>query len=348
MKYVILLFGAALATMTLIACDKEETKVADGPTKSVEINIANILTRSTGTAIADGTRVTLNDCQIFFTDGTTLYKGKNGDGTDAVHFFSGRDIPTTAVRYHFLPAAVNKVVVVGNLDEEKAPANLAAIEMEHMIADEQNADDLCLYGDSPLTLAATSPDEHAPLYTATVNLRPRVARLEVSGFERIPDESADIQYRYDKIVLNKIALNNWYNKAMFVSETASDLMNETIETGTVFGWINSLTNVWYADEVGLTLSVPNGADNTKTFVYHTFPAMVPQIVITCMNDDAPAYLATRKLTKPDGTEITAFEPGKIYKLAFKFKDSDFNQPDKCIDVTVTVASWEVVPVVPVF
>lgn len=135
---------------------------------------------------------------------------------------------------------------------------------------------------------------------------------------------------------------------MFVSETASDLMNETIESGTVFGWINSLTNVWYADEVGLTLTVPNGADNSKTFVYHTFPAMVPQIVITCMNDDVPAYLATRKLTKPDGTEITAFDPGKIYKLAFKFKDSDFNLPDKCIDVTVTVASWEVVPVVPVF
>lgn len=60
--------------MTLSACDKEETKVAEGPTKSVEINIANILTRSTGTAIADGTRVTLNDCQIFFTDGTALYK----------------------------------------------------------------------------------------------------------------------------------------------------------------------------------------------------------------------------------------------------------------------------------
>lgn len=344
MKHVRLLFCAALAAMTLSACDKEETKVAEGPTKSVEINIANILTRSTGTAIADGTRVTLNDCQIFFTDGTALYKGKNGDGTDAVHFFSGNDIPTTAVRYHFLPAAVNKVIVVGNMGAAITPANLAAIEKDLMIAGEQDSGNLRLYGESGLT-ATNTVDEHTILYKATVNLVPRVARLEVSGFEC----EFSTTPKYSKIALNKIALNNWNAKAKYMATTVSDLMNQTITDGTVFGWINPLTGVWYADPItGVELTPAAPSDNTKTFVYHTFPAMVPQIVITCMNDDVPAYLATRKLTKPDGTEITAFEPGKIYKLAFKFKDSDFNLPDKCIDVTVTVANWEVVPVVPVF
>ncbi len=342
MKHLGLLTGAALAAIALLACNKEEVKVDDGPMKSVEVNLTNILTRSAGTAIADGTTITLKECHILFTDGTNFFLGKNADGTDADQYFGAADIPSGPVRFHFLPAAVNKVVVVGNGGTVSA-ANLAALERDIMIENQQDAESLLLYGESGLTLTAEL-DEHTPLYKATVNLVPRVARLEVSGFEcKFSDPPV-----YQEVVLGKIALNNYYSKSKLVTPTPSVPVNQTIEEGTVFSWISSLTG-WRVDPVGVTLTPKAaGPDNTKTLVYHTFPAMVPQLVVTSANDNAPAYLATSGLKLQDGTAITAFEAGKIYKLAFKFNDTDFNQPLKCIDVTVTVAAWKVVPVMPAF
>ncbi len=342
MKHLGLLTGAAFAAIALLACNKEEVKVDDGPMKSVEVNLTNILTRSAGTAIADGTTITLKDCHILFTDGTNFFPGKNADGTAADQYFGGTDVPSGPVRYHFLPAAVNKVVVVGNGGLIQA-RTLADLEREIKIEDQQDAGSLLLYGESGLTLT-TELDEHTPLYKATVNLVPRVARLEVSGFEC---EFSDPPV-YQEVALGKIALNNYYSKSKLVTPAPSDPVNQAISDVTVFPWINGLTG-WRVDPVGVTLTPKApGPDNTKTLVYHTFPAMVPQLVVTSANDDAPAYLATSGLTLQDGTAVTAFEAGKIYKLAFKFKDTDFNQPQKCIDVTVTVAAWKVVPVVPAF
>ena len=342
MKHIGLLTGVAFATIALLACNKEDVKVDGGLMKSVEVNLTNILTRSAGTAIADGTTITLKECHILFTDGTNFFMGKKADGTNADQYFGGDAIPSGPVRFHFLPAAVNKVVVVGNGGTVQA-TTLAALEREIKIEDQQDAESLLLYGESGLTLS-TELDEHTPLYKATVNLVPRVARLEVSGFEC--EFSVDPMYL--EIALGKIALNNYYSKCTFVTPTPSAPVNQTISDITVFPWINGLTG-WSVDPVGVTITprMPK-PDSTKTFVYHTFPAMVPQLVVTSTNDGAPAYLATSGLKLQDGNAITAFEAGKIYKLAFKFKDTDFNQPLKCIDVTVTVAAWQVVPVVPEF
>lgn len=343
MKHIGFLTGVSMTALALLACNKEEVKVDDGPMKSVEVNLTNILTRSAGTAIADGTTITLNDCHILFTDGTSFFPGKTADGKDATQYFVGRDVPSAPVRFHFLPSAVNKVVVVGNKGAAVTAANLAALEQEIMIENQQDAESLLLYGESGLTLT-TALDEHTPLYKATVNLVPRVARLEVSGFEC---EFSDPPM-YQEVVLGKLALNNYHSKSKLVAPAPSVPVNQTIEEGTVFSWINGLTG-WRVDPVGVTLTPrASGPDNTKTLVYHTFPAMVPQLVVTSVNDNAPAYLATSGLKLQNGTAITAFEAGKIYKLAFKFKDTDFNQPLKCIDVTVTVAAWKVVPVVPSF
>lgn len=44
MKHVRFFVGATIAAMTFLACNKEDTKPVDGPMKSVEIDLANILT----------------------------------------------------------------------------------------------------------------------------------------------------------------------------------------------------------------------------------------------------------------------------------------------------------------
>ena len=52
------------------------------------------------------------------------------------------------------------------------------------------------------------------------------------------------------------------------------------------------------------------------------------------------------------TDLTAFEAGKIYTVDYQFKGENVGpwNPDdvKCVQINVTVASWEIVALKPVF
>ena len=41
-------------------------------------------------------------------------------------------------------------------------------------------------------------------------------------------------------------------------------------------------------------------------------------------------------------------PGNIYRMAFIFSDGSFEQPEKCIELTVSVAKWQVNVLTPEF
>ena len=40
--------------------------------------------------------------------------------------------------------------------------------------------------------------------------------------------------------------------------------------------------------------------------------------------------------------------GKIYRVLYSFTDADFDEPERCVELTVTVANWTVVAVTPEF
>ena len=85
---------ALAASMTFVACDNNDNEMGqlDNTPKSVSINLSNVIsTRGAGQAIKDDSKVSLADLQVFFTNGTTLYKGKTVSGTEAVHYFSTKD-----------------------------------------------------------------------------------------------------------------------------------------------------------------------------------------------------------------------------------------------------------------
>ena len=62
----------------------------------------------------------------------------------------------------------------------------------------------------------------------------------------------------------------------------------------------------------------------------------------------PAYIFTNTYKMNSGTVITTFEPGKIYRMNFIFGIDKLTQQEKCVDITVDVASWEVIDVTPGF
>ena len=150
-----LALAAVAASMTLVGCNKTLTPEETGVPKSVTIKLANVVpgTRSAGgEQIAEGTAVKLNSFQIFFSDGTNLYPAKQSDGTTAaVQYYTGADVTGNLTgSYHFLPSAVNKVIVVGNHSQLNVTTE-ADLNLALKIADEQDINNLTLYAESGLT-----------------------------------------------------------------------------------------------------------------------------------------------------------------------------------------------------
>lgn len=388
MKVKSFLLTALAASMTFVACDNNDNEMGqlDNTPKSVSINLPNVisaLTRSAGQEIENQEEVSLTDLQVFFTDGTNLVKGKTAEGTEATHYFSSKtafDNRTDAV-FHFLPAAVNKVIVVGNIGQASDETTYAGLKEDLAIADEQKAEDLFLYKEVELTTSASFDDEGHPLYEVDVELEPRVARIEVGSFEYAAIDD-NTPRKYTSIEIDQIMLNNYYQVADNQTGEVSGSVNRAkseITAGTVFGIFeeaaeaSEATPVWYSDvfsadadadpttvlpvvtlnEVG-SYTHTYGEGNVRP-AYHFFPNATniatidhPQVLVKLIGTDAngnktPLYLATNVFNPAVTTEMA-----KIYVLDFEFNDIDLGNPEKCVDVTVTVKKWDVEAVIPEF
>lgn len=384
MKSSILVLAVFWTAMAFVSCNQDDANLGSGDDqslKSVTISLANVEAQLNsradgGAEIRDGEAVTLANFQVFFTDGEKLYQGKTTAGTSAEHFYSNTS-GLQATTFHFLPAAVNKVVVIGNLRGDDGNlrtaeisvtdgvTSLSDIDQELNIDKEQEQGTLTLYGESGLKKIGTDEDDvHSnPLYEAKVSLTPRIARLEVKTFScDFTDAGA-----YSKFGLLHLAFNNYYTKAsLFEGKVGDGLVKIDINEKDVFNYFANLTEGWNNDEVNITLEKPaDGAIATEdaNFAYHFFPVAgevanaetdgYPQLILkadgsypTTASDQADAlFLATRVFNEGQ-TAIDKFEAGHIYRVNFAFKNSDFKQPDKCVEVTVEVATWKVVEVTP--
>ena len=348
----------ALVAMMATSCvNNDNLPGVTGPQKSVTFSLENVVSvRSVDGMIANSARVVLNDCQVFFvgSDGS-LYTGKNLDGTaEETHYFTSA--PTSAVQYHFLPAAVEKVVVVGNYGSELAPANLDAIKALAATAEaQQNDENLLVYGEA--ALVATTDDGHGNTYKAEVSVKPLVARIEIGGFVCGFSNPA----LYEQVDVTMVALNNYYADATLAG-VVSNYTSTTIDNQSAYPFFNSTTAPAYTKDVvsnvSLTPAAPSVDFGTDSYlVYHTFAGNVPQLAVRVTGHnggvESPLYLATKAFY--DGSnKITEFEAGKVYRMKFNgenrfaFDDEDLNQPEKCVEVSIEAAEWVVVNVTPEF
>lgn len=371
----LLALTALAASMALVSCNKENGAPDLGSPKSVTINLANVVpaTRAAGTPIADNTQVALTDFQVLFTDGTHLYQGHDVDGEPADHYFANLEEFQASERdqvFHFLPAEVNQVIVVGNIgreiEVEDGVTTLASIVETLNIGEQQDAYDLYLYGEDDLTSASGTDDAGHPLYKADVTLSPRVSRIEVASFTYNVSAS-DGTRKYQSITVNQIMLNNYYPQANSQTGAVSGtLVRPAVDVNehTAFGLMNDAAADWSNDKFvsGETLA-PEVLDAAGSYtssysadrpVYHFFPnasdvatTNCPQLIVNLVANDGtneiPFYLATKGFN-PDVTTDFA----KIYTVSFAFDDVDLSDPEKCVEVSVSVASWDVVAVTPEF
>lgn len=348
----------AMVAMVATSCSKDDTPQNDysAPQKSVQFSLENVINTRSLDDMISASKVTLNDCQVFFVgaDGS-LYIGKNSDATaDAEHYFTSA--PTETLSFHFLPAAVEKVVVVGNYGSEINPANLNAIKaIATEAAAQQNDENLLVYGEA--TLVASTDDGHGNTYLAEVSVKPLVSRIEIGGFVC---EFSEVPL-YDQVDITMTALNNYYSNAT-IGGTLSNYSSTAISSSSAYPFFNDTTAPAYSKDeltnVSLTPS-SNAVDfaQQEYIVYHTFAGDIPQLVVRIAGYkdgiESPLYLATSAFY--DGaTKIEEFEAGKVYRMKFNgenrfaFEDTDLNQPEKCVQVTIEAAEWVIVNVTPEF
>lgn len=359
----------ALVALGAVACEKSDKGIDDQSPKSVTINLANVQagSRSMGDPLEETDKVVLERFQVFFTDGTTLYLGKKADGKEADHYFATAQGNLNPETFHFLPANVNQVIVVGNMDKidvinGETKVEVLEKELAIEIQQEEQIGALSLYGEKVLTKSQDTDKEGHALYTANVEVAPRIARIEIANFTcNFAETEADREYK--AFTINHVALNNYYTKTILSTAEAQedDLENTVINSGSVEPFFEGLEDGWNNDKFAVPLELTWDA-NTKAvgavdevLAYNFFPGAKPQIVVRMTgtkNEEnaqpAPTFLVTLNLKDGEGTSIDEFVAGTIYKINFVFNENDPDQTEKCIDVTVTPVNWSVVTVTPEF
>lgn len=379
---------ALAASMALVSCDKSENDVVptDTQLKRVTIKLPNLTSpssigsRAVGDAMENNSQVALSNFKVFFLDasGNEVTIPEYPAGTAQKTYFStddGQDWEeiTAAGRdltYHFLPYTTVKVVVVGN-QEDIEYADLAN-KSENVPNDtETGHPTYTLYGAGDV-VEGGAPDDanHENVYQAIVKLEPRVSRFEIYGFE-YEQAQAPATNKYTSVKLEKIALNHYYTAYDFVTKTPSETGKVFAEptASTLWTWVDGATAPWAdvlssseADVLSLNpgdSKDPNGAAVATNNGEGAEDIITYGLAHVENAADNPELLLTLHGTTADGTvepiylrgkftNSAAFNSGKIYRVLYSFSDEDFDWPERCVELNVTVASWTVVPVAPDF
>lgn len=380
--------AASVALVACNKAENGADVTVDTTPKSVTINFPNIQTKAVGDAVANGSKVALERFKVFFLDaaGNEVNVPEYPAGTTQKVYFSnqtGEQLPISCT-YHFLPSAAVTVAVVGNVGDENTTyadaKDMTALDVPNDVAP-GNLATYPLYDDKPLVKSGNGHEpDHSNVYTATLSLTPRVARFEVYGFEykaATPPATND----YASLSLQNIALNNYYTKYNFITaDPAGTKVTETISNSNAWDWVGTQVAVktsWadsfapnlvlspgdkcFVDGTAITDPAEDGEETTGIFTYGltktTAPAENPSLVVTLLGQkdgaaapDTPLYLHakfTKKMVDGVPADLT-IEPGKIYRVLFTFSDANLKQPERCVDLSVDVAEWEVVAVTPEF
>lgn len=378
MKLTKLMLSASVAALALVSCNKQDTTPeAPKRLKTVEVSLENVaLTKGlAGPKIEAGDAVVLNDFKIFLTDASgNEYTAKVADGSaDAQTYWSTADLSQGAISasFHYVDPNCTKVIAVGNLGGDLTFAEYQALE-NLKIDDQQEQDKLVLYDVKDLVKASGQHVDAnqngttyvSDVYEAELLLAPRISRFEVDGFT----VKFNSQPKYQTVQITQLAFQNYYPETSIVTgEETGALVNHIsnlADQSEVYNWLDTPVTgeiPWYRDYFDLTLT-PSAAtkDTPKPLAYHIFSTdnATPVLVIKLLADGQPAYLYSKGFYKTDGTAISKFEEGKIYRMSAKGEvendgsipiDEDSIDPmDRCLDITVDVVDWAVELVYPEF
>lgn len=382
------MFIAAMAIAALVSCSKDnEDVILQSSKKSVAITISNEVPQTKAipepeqTPVAGGGVATIAAQEQGRAVATTeelvvLFANNAGKVVEAYSLEKATE-KVEAVQpgtkgvweyiYHNVHESVTQVAVVRHAEPEtgyvgtalSAYAAAAAVEDRNVALN-----DLELYGsaklnDSGTTCKAAGEDEEGhvkeyeyKLYTASVEVVPTLARVEIVGIscldlgettlESVTDPS--VTGGFDEMVLNNIQFGG--DKKYTYTFAATDILKG------VYAGEQSTT------PRDLTSYVPGAPATDQAIAWNIAPS-VPffsegnpmTLSLTATAYDYEVINKAKTLTiVGDNNGNTSFERSKIYRMNINFNESnlDATNDEICVDVTVTIANWVVVPVDPTF
>lgn len=381
MKISKFMFAAAVAAMTMASCQKQEPAQESKNLKSVEVQISNVFS---GTKAAnkfgnlEGQKVMLKSVQFFFSDGTTLYEAKDAQGNKADVYYDSKELAAMSnitAKFHFLPASVKKVIVLGNYTEMVATQE-SALYKEVEIINCQDVENLPLYAEG--LLGAPQSNTHnsgenphlSNVYKVDLRVLPPVARFEITGLGcSLPTSSSKI------VKVNSMAFADFYDRYNIGTGALNSLRSVALTQQGIFAyfqqqmspskWNNDFFNELNGEEqdgnchpvAEFTATNPSLSTN---IAYNFFCNGAPSPVLLLNvaeyeNAEAmeqgiatPGYLQTNTYRLNSTEAVTTFEPGKIYRMAINFSEDDLQHQDRCLDITLEVVEWSVINVTPEF
>ena len=378
MRTIKMMSACLVAAMAFIACQKENVTLPAGATmKSVEVSLENAVIKTSrgdaGEKIQKGDAVAVKSLKIFLTDDAgNSYEAKTKDGSEAAQtWWSSVDLSNNDLQasFHYVDNGCTKIVAVANLDADISYSDFLAME-NLKIDNEQNAGELSLYAESKLTkkegqhtdINVDGTTYVSDIYEASLTLRPRISRFEVDGFT----VKFNATPKYSTIQVTDLLFQNYSPECELASGIVSGSAVQHIANlenqSDVYNWFNDSTKAkeWYWDSFNLIMTKAEPTKDTpKPLAYHIFAGKtVPTMVIKLLADDQPAYLYSRGFYKADGTPVTEFAPGVIYRMnargevendgSIAIDEDDIDPMDRCLEITVEVLDWVVELVFPEF
>lgn len=359
-------FVAALATMTLISCDKENATDTSG--KSGKTNFEVTLPGTIATYAVETSQVA-GQITPFYNDVTVYLDDESG--TAKAYAWTDEEIKNKSKRFEqILPP--NKVIVVVNkgsvalpqsvstanllselykiviADQNKAVANVAAEDAKGNAAgDYISAQQVTLVGETTSFTDETADDGHT-LKKAAVELKSLVSRFEAGTVK----PGAGLK----SLTVEAICVNYFYNE---YGKTTQQSFTET-------SWPADFTPAWATDNASAEVT---SQDGTKVYAYQVFAGdMVPHIIYKVsgeleddyqLSDGTKGVFTDKYVTikgfKEGDAVITSIEAHKIYKMGLTdggieiTPDEITDKPEKeKIDliVAITVADWTETTVTP--
>ena len=375
---------AALAALTLASCQKEQEITPENKNlKSVEIVLNNVapVTRAIGglDESLEGKNIQLNSLQFFFSDGTTLYEAKDATGAKADVYFDAAELAeyngTISAKFHFLSAAVKKVIVVGNYTEMVATTE-SSLDRVLEIGFCQDVTNFPLYAEGTLGVANSNTHNNGDnahlsnVYTVKLDVYPPVARFEITGIGcSLPTGSEKIV----KVV--SMAFADFYDKCDFRTGALNTLRSVQLNQQDIYTYFQTQMNTskWNNDFFNGQNGQPNAGNShplveltaanpsvTTDIAYNFFckGAPAPLLLLNIIeyenqkafeeNNGTPGYLYTNTYRLNSTEAVTTFEPGKIYRMAINFNEDNLFHQERCLDITLKVAEWIVINVTPEF
>ena len=384
MKTFRIMCAAVVAAMSLASCQKEQEQAPENKTfKSVEVKINNVapVTRAIGGLgeSLEGKNIQLNSLQFFFSDGTSLYEAKDAEGNIADVYYDAAELAalngSISAKFHFLPAAVKKVIVIGNYSASAATTE-TALDAELEIAKYQDVTNFPLYAEGTLGLASSNAHDTGSnghlsnVYTVNLDVYPHVARFEITGIGcTLPLNSGKIV----KVV--SIAFADFFDKCDFRTAVGHTLRSVQLNQQDIYTYFQEqMSTAKWNNDFFNGLNGQEGAGNshpvieltaTNTFVetdiaYNFFckGAPSPCLLLNVIeyenqaafdaNNGTPGYLYTNVYRLNSTEPVTTFEPGKIYRMAIRFNENDLQHQERCLDISLNIAEWIVINVTPEF